>query len=389
MTSIKDNSEKERIDEAWQKLTSRLQQEEMSPKWTAWASSQLDIKKSEKIEIDQVNQAATNTIKGEMREMKINEEEQNPINKNQGHKPKRKKTKRHPAKKWISIAAAAAIAGVMVATPIGDKALAAILNQFRMEEVTSVDEGELMNLFNTISEGAGEQEFINKYGTFTSESGEYIKTENKTAEQIANMIGLQAVTDELIDPKHSGIANSSQTITMKLDIPKVNATMKRLGADDLMPKSLDGKLITFEVPATLYQIYQTDDNKKSASLYQQKIPTVNVDSSVAIEDAVKAVLNFPLLPDRMKSAIQTEQILNGKLPIPVITNGTAEKISVDGISVILEKNSDNYYGESGKEEIVNYTATWTKNDVVYRLKGYTLFDTKEKMIEEIKELMNQ
>ncbi|WP_160032462.1 hypothetical protein [Paenibacillus sp. An7] len=387
MTSIKDNKENERIDEAWQKLTSKLQKEEMSPKWTAWASSQLDMKKSEEIGTDQV---ATSTIKGEMREMKVNEEEQNVVNKNQHSKPKRKKSRRHPAKKWISIAAAAAIAGVMVATPIGDKALAAILNQFRMEEVTSVDEGELMNFISTISEGEGVHEFISKYGTFTNKSDDDWSLRSKTAEQIAEQLGIQAVTDDLINPKHAGIIESSQTITMKLDIPKVNATMKRLGADDLMPESLDGKLITFEIPATLYQIYQTADEEKTASIYQQKIPRVSIDSSASIEDAVKAVLNFPLLPDRMKSAIQTEQILGGKLPLPIITDGKAEKINVDGTFVILEDNSYNYYGESGEiKETTNYVATWTKDDVLYRLEGYTLFDTKEKLIQEIKELMNQ
>lgn len=389
MTSIKDNKENERIEEAWQKLTSKLQKEEMSPKWAAWASSQLDMKKSEEIEIDQTNQVSTNTFKGEMREMKLNEDNKNLMNKNQDNKPKRKKAKRHPAKKWISIAAAAAIAGVMVATPIGDKALAAILNQFRMEEVTSIDEGELMNFVSMISEGEGVQEFISKYGTFTNESDDGLSLRSKTAEQIAEALGIQAVTDDLINPKHAGIINSSQTITMKLDIPKVNATMKRLGADDLMPKSLDGKLITFEIPATLYQVYQTADEEKTASIYQQKIPTVSVDSSASLEDAVKAVLNFPLLPDRMKSAIQTEQVLGGKLPMPIITDGTAEKINVDGTSVILEENSYNYGGSGEVHEILNYTATWIKDDVLYRLEGYTLFDTKEKMTQEIKELMNQ
>ncbi|WP_454192360.1 hypothetical protein [Paenibacillus sp. Marseille-Q7038] len=388
MTSIKDNNEQERIDDAWQKLTSKLQKEEMSPKWAAWASSQLDMKKSDEIEIDQVNQAATKVIKGEMREMQVNDEQQNLVTRNQDSKPKRKKARRHPAKKWISIATAAAIAGVMVATPIGDKALAAILNQFRMEEVTSVDEGALMDFMSTISEGEDMGEFISKYGTFTNESGEHIKSKNKTTEQIGEEIGLQPVADEYINPKKFGLG-ISQTITMKLDIPKVNATMKRLGADDLMPESLDGKVITFQIPESLYQTYQTDDEKKRAILSQRKIPTINVDSSVAVEDAVKAVLNFPLLPDHLKTGIQAEQILQGKLPVPVVTDGSAEKVSVDGIPVILEKSTYNYYQPSGTEEVIYYTATWTKGDVLYHLEGDTLFDTKEKMIQEIKELMNQ
>lgn len=385
-----DNKEKERINEAWQQLVPKLETETMSPKWAAWASSQLDQKQSNEMEIEQDNPTNTDQMRGEIRVMQINEEQQNPLETNGTSKSKRKKVKQRRASKWITGACAAAIVGVMVATPLGDKALAAILNQFRMEEVTSVDEGELMNLFDNVSEGAKVDEFINKYGTFTSEFGEYIKTENKTVEQVADMIGLQAVTDERIEKYDYGVG-ATQTITMKLDISKVNETMKRLGADDLMPESLDGKAIAFELPPALYQSYVTEDEEKRASISQQKIPTVSVDSSVDLEDAVKAVLNFPLMPDRLKTSIQVEQILSGKLPMPVVTDGSAEKISVDGISVILEVSSyNNYHSSTGNiEEIKTYMATWTKDGVLYHLNGDTLFDTKEKMIEQIKELMNR
>lgn len=375
-----DNKEKERINEAWQQLVPKLETETMSPKWAAWASSQLDQKKSNEMEIEQINPKIANQMKGELRTMEIKEEQQNQLQTNGISKPKRKKAKKRQVSKWITGACAAAIVGVMVATPLGDKALAAILNQFRMEEVTSVDQGELMDFISTVSEGEDVGEFISKYGTFTNESGTFIDSENKTAEQVGEEIGLQAITDERIDPYDYGVG-FSQTITMKLDISKVNETMKRLGADDLMPESLDGQVITFEVPSILSQRYDYNDNEKSAIIRLQKIPTVSVESSADIEDAVKAVLNFPLMPDHLKSAIQADQILEGKIPMPVFTNGNVEKVMVDGVPVILEW--------SDRLSQVFYDATWTKDNVLYQLDGYTLFDTKEKMIEEIKELMNR
>ncbi|WP_211746950.1 hypothetical protein [Paenibacillus sp. Marseille-Q4541] len=391
MTSIDDKNEKDRIDEAWQKLTSKLGQEEMSPKWAAWAPGHTDMKTSQELETEQIqnNRVATNNAGGEMSVMQMNEEKQVQTNLKHTAGAKKKRSKKQPAKKWISIAAAAAIAGVMVATPLGDKALAAILNQFRMDEVTAVDERDLMEFISTISGGDGVHEFISKYGTFTNESGDNMQLKNKTAKQIGEQIGLKAITGELIDTKDFGVGYS-QKITMKLDISKVNATMKRLGADDLMPESLNGQVITLQIPETLSQGYSNDSQNKHAYISQQKIPTVHVDSSVAIEDAVKAVLNFPLMSDHLKTAIQTDQILEGKLPMPVFTDGSAEKISVDGIPVILEQDSYNYYGPSGSlEQITKYVATWTKNDVLYRLDGDTLFDTKEKMEEQIKELMSR
>lgn len=375
-----DNKEKERINEAWQQLVPKLETETMSPKWAAWASSQLDQKKSHEMEIEQMNPKIANQMKGELRTMEIKEEQQNQLQTNGISKPKRKKAKKRQVSKWITGACAAAIVGIMVATPIGDKALAAILNQFRMEEVTSIDEGELMDFISTVSGGESVHEFISKYGQFTNTSGTFIDSVNNTAEQVGEEIGLQAVTDEWIDPYDYGVS-VSQTITMKLDISKVNETMKRLGADDLMPESLDGQVITFEVPSILSQRYDYNNNEKSAIIRMQKIPTVSVESAADIEDAIKAVLNFPLMPDHLKSAIQADQILEGKIPMPVFTNGNVEKVMVDGVPVILEW--------SDRLSQVFYDATWTKDNVLYQLDGYTLFDTKEKMIEEIKELMNR
>ncbi|MCM3785118.1 hypothetical protein M3231_19270 [Neobacillus mesonae] len=377
--------EKQQVEEAWNKLASRLEQEEMSPKWSAWSlNRETEPAAIHSFQSEASNNQTMDENKGEKAIMTLDQNINNGMSDHQNKKPVKKQAKKQASKKWIGIATAAAVAGVMLATPIGDKALAAILNQFRMDEVTVVNEGDVLQFFTGVTEGSGSsQDFIDKHGSFTNEYGPGINTEKLSLEEVEKITGLTMYKDEAFKGNDYYVSGS-QTITMKLNIDEVNTTMKRLGAKELMPESLDGKPITFNIPATLYQYYNVEDKygvQLQASLSQQKIPTVEVDPSVPIEEAVKAVLDFPLLPDNLKSSIKSDSILSGKLPMPVFSNGTAEKVEVKGVAVVIEQPG--YYGSNGN---LVHTAVWTQDGILYKLEG-DVFDTKDKLLTQVEEMI--
>lgn len=373
--------ENKQLEDAWNKLASRLEEEEMSPKWSAWSMERGNgPKAAHPLKEDVLKGVLQNEIRGERYDMTDhqNQEKQTAVVKKKHHMKK-------PVKKWLSIATAAAVAGVMIATPIGDKALAAILNQFRMDEVTVVNEGDVTDFFNSVSGGSNSSDFINKHGSFTNAYGPELNNEKLSLQEIEELTGLTAYENDIFNVE-SYYAFTSQTITMKLNINEVNTTMARLGAKELMPESLDGKPITFHIPATLHQYYHadTDGEELYASLSQQKLPSVEVDPTVSVEEAVKAVLDFPMLPDNLKTAIKSDSILSGKLPMPVFTDGDAEKVEVKEVPVVIVEQD--YVSSTGKPV---YTATWTQDGVLFNLSGDSLFDSKDKLLAQVEEMITE
>jgi hypothetical protein len=100
-----------------------------------------------------------------------------------------------------------------------------------------------------------------------------------------------------------------------------------------------------------------------------------------VEEAVQAILDFPLLPDELKSSLQQSSILAGDLPMPVIKGNHSEEITVNGTRVIMEAIE---YGDGP-----NYKATWVKNGQLFDFSGGTLYQDKEKFMKQLQELITQ
>lgn len=116
-------------DEAWVKLQNKLASEPVSPKWSVW-SQQLsvdDMKDDDKTDpqIDQPQSADDNPT---------------------ANRPS-KRLRMNRRRKWGVAVAGAAIFAVILGTPVGNTAMASLLNQFRMEEVTVVNENDIRDIF--------------------------------------------------------------------------------------------------------------------------------------------------------------------------------------------------------------------------------------------------
>ncbi|MCC3375817.1 hypothetical protein [Cohnella sp. REN36] len=375
--TIRNGNEKERTDEAWARLQERLAEEPMHANWARWTEAGVTIRKNHANE-GTIEKGAPAAAFGEGYASTAFEHaapatgaEQAPsASERQPDSPASEGRGRalRGRRKWAAIAVAAALFGTLLATPAGDRALASILAQFRMQEVAVVNEDDLQQLFNQFAGDGQTLESINQFGSFTSTNG----TINGAyePEEAARLLGYQA------PPKGVAAAyvSPSQQLTFKLNVEPINTALKRLGAKKLLPASVDGKPITLSVPETAsYRL----PGEKWAELRQTNAPVVTVDPSIDVKEAYDAVLDFPLLPSRLKETLQQSRILSGEIPLPVLANGDTEQRTIGGTRVIVTKST---YGDQTR-----YQATWAKDGQLFTFDGGQAYNTEVSIDDKLKE----
>lgn len=380
-------NEEELTSAAWERLQASLKEEGDQPQWLllgqramadrieeAAAVSELDIQQTQAL-------GAGHTIQPPLKssppvcnesDAKLSPEE-------------RKKHKRAGAfsswvrrnNKRICIATAACLLVGVIATPIGNEALASILNKFRMQQVTVVNENDLQQLFYNATNGET-RESANKFGDFTQVSGN--KSGELTAVEASKLLGRGIVVPKEWNAKEQKLYISpSNAITLKLKVDEVNKTMLRLGAKKLLPQSIDGKSITLEIGESVH-IYTSIKDKPGYSFTQQPVPVITVDPTIPVAEAYDALLQFPLLPDSLKQSLQQTNVLSGgAVPLPVVTNGQSEKLKLNNLDIIMTTSSSGKY--------VNYMATWVKNGQLFTLSGgQEVFANRQAFLDQLTEL---
>ncbi|OXM14924.1 hypothetical protein [Paenibacillus herberti] len=354
-----------RTDKAWERLMMTLGEEQPSPAW-----AKLEQFDDESRMINQMEQGRESNREGNItmnNNEKLasvqNEGTANGLQQVAAAKP-RKRRMSGRARGWVAGAAAALVVVTAVATPLGNKALAAILGQFRMEQVTEVRESDLQVLFNSVFTEGVSEEAVSRFGEFKIETG--VSTSDKLDQkQAAKMAGFELLPESVTGPQKNFYGDGGRSLQLKLNVGEINKTMKQLGAKKLMPESVDGKNLTLKIEPSVW--FNADANGMNLNITQQKAPSVEMDSSVGLEDAVDAVVNFPLLPGPLKDSLQNSMLLtNGQLPLPVPTNedSKSERLQIGGTFVIV---SERNYGDND-----NYVkeATWVKNGVLTQVSLY-------------------
>ncbi|MEK3861857.1 DUF4179 domain-containing protein [Paenibacillus sp. FSL H7-0716] len=345
-------------DEAWVKLQNKLASEPVSPKWSVW-SQQLsvdDMKDDDKTDpqIDQPQSADDNPT---------------------ANRPS-KRLRMNRRRKWGVAVAGAAIFAVILGTPVGNTAMASLLNQFRMEEVTVVNENDIRDIFYQVNESQSMNEAMNKFGVFTSSFGS-----NKgiiPLDQVEETLGFTLPSGTLLENVKSAYITNSQEITLKLNIEAVNKAMKRLGAKQLLPEAIDGK----EIKLDLSEIVNYDlsmDNDKWANLTQTKTPLITVDPTIKVDEALEAIIDFPLLPDYLKSSLKQSRILSGEIPLPLVKGLNTDQIKIKDTTVLLNQNE---YSQG-----IVYSAVWVQNGQLFDFNGGSVYTDKAVFLEKLGELI--
>ncbi|MBW4080830.1 PE/PPE C-terminal domain-containing protein [Paenibacillus sp. S150] len=354
-------------DEAWAKMQKILSAEPVNPAWAAWGQ--------------RAEPKSGPSIPGATTAEKANNEAGGLPMAGSAADNKRGRARRPlltRRRKWAVAAAGVAVFAAVLATPVGNTAMAAILGQFRVQEVTVVNEDDLRNIFYQLGEDGNFNETVNKFGSFSTSYGTV--DGEVPVDALQAKLGYAALTGGAFDNIETVYINNSREVTLTLKVDEVNKALKHLGAKQLLPASIDGKPVTLHIPESVNYDLSTD-NDHWATLMQMNTPVVNVDPSVNIEEAVQAVLDFPLLPDEFKSNLQRSSILAGDLPMPLVKGDHSEQITVDGIKVILETV------EYGNGPV--YKATWVNKGQLLELSGGSLYQDKEKFMNQLQELITQ
>ncbi|WP_036745960.1 hypothetical protein [Paenibacillus sp. UNC451MF] len=383
MSESTKKNERELADAAWAKLQEKLAQEPTQPQWSRW---------SEQMAAEATAAPLTAAMAGEPAEVpaaspKINLGSKAPRLETETVKSKPSSSFAswlHRNKKWVASAAAVGVIAVTIATPSGNQALAAILNKFRMQQLTVVQENDLQTILNSAFGDGKERESINKFGTFSHTSGKSIGEVDPS--EASKLVGHKIIIPSDYDAKNKIYVSPSTSLTFNMNVDEVNKAMKRLGATKLLPESVDGKPITLDMGAAVHlyvsKASEERGESKGYSFSQMPVPTITVDPSIPVAEALDAVLQFPLLPANLKESLQTAGVLQGgSVPLPIIENGQVEKIKLEGLDVIVSTNNYN----QGKNAY--YSATWVKQGQLFRVDGSNELTSRAALIAKVTELI--
>lgn len=358
--------EKQQIDEAWNRFQAKLAEEHIHPTWTTWTAAQNDNDRHMNTALDQ--QGKFEAVVDHSDNLAISTTHPKSM-----LDKKRKPMKRR--RKWVWFAAACCILGAVIVTPAGNKALAAIFHQFKVQDIAAVNENDIRNMFSQMTDNGEINENINKFGDFTHSNGTL--NGEFTPEQVKERLGYPQLPVVEQNQIQKAYISPSVTLTLRMHVDEVNKMLQKLGASKLLPTSVDGKPITLEIPEQVN--YYLSEGEKWANLSQLNVPKVTVDPSISVEEALEAVLNFPLLPDYLKDSLQQSRILSGDIPMPIITGDNTTKTTIQGTDVIVQDETQ------GEDSI--FKGTWVKDGQLYMFNGGNMFATQEAFRDKLKELI--
>lgn len=364
-TNPQNSQEDKRTHEAWEKLQMRLASEPANAKWETWgtASRQSGQKLADTFTAPAASGAASN--------------EPSELHNEAPAPAKASRRRASSARKWTAAAAAAVIFGAVLATPMGNNALAAILNQFRVQEIATVDGDTLESMFYQLTPGESFSK-DNSFGEFTTKGGT-VQGEF-TREQAASRLGYQLLPTDLTGDQDTVRISPSNEITMKMNVAEVNQAMQRVGATKLLPESLDGKPITLTLHESVNYDLNTDQ-EHWASLTQMQAPEITVDPSVDVKEALDAVLQLPILPSNLKNQLQQSSILAGSIPMPYVVdkNAKTDDITIGGTKVLVEEHKYN--------SMTDRRAIWIKDGQMFCFEGGSAYEKEADFMNKLKELV--
>lgn len=352
--------------EAWDNLQKKLASEPVNAKWENWGAieQEVDLTPPDRMSL---TAATVPTAHASAEQMKENA-------------PLSVDTRRRWGGrrwKWTTAAVAAVIVGTVLVTPMGNNALAAILNQFKVQEIATVDGESIENMLNQLVPGESASR-ENVFGQFSTESG---SIEGQfTREQATSRLEVHLLPAKLIGNEKDVYITPSHKIMMKLNVDELNHAMQRVGATKLLPESMDGKEVVLNVHEGITYDMSTDD-QHWASLRQMQSPEFLIDPSVDMTEAVEAVLQLPILPSNLKEQLQQSGILTGSIPMPYVVDQASDiqETTIAGTKVLIEQRQYN--------QLTDRIAVWVKDGQLFHFQGGSAYEEEAEFMNKLKELV--
>ncbi len=237
-------------------------------------------------------------------------------------------------------AVGAAIAFGLIATPLGDRALAAMEQTFRMQHMVGVglSADDMTAISNMLDNGSpdGDRRFdLAQYGTLTqSGGGESVVVNWEDAEQRMGVSLFQL--ENAAAPSYQ----PASTLTFRLNVKAVNRLLTRLGSTTALPADADGKAIALHIPEGVSSTGTLSG--KQARLLQFGKPELTVDGAIDAAAIREAVLGLPVLPDSLRTKLSAIGDWQHTLPVPA-PDGAITNLRLGGHDAVMTVNGSHRY----------------------------------------------
>lgn len=228
-------------------------------------------------------------------------------------------------KKW-SIAAVMVLAlGITVYVPSFRTAVADLLQVFRVEKVETLTlTAQDITKIQEALEGGSANLDLESFGRIES-NGE--PSERKLTRAELAGLPFQPMLPAGREGDYSMVTVPSVEMTLQID--KVNALLKSLGSQDLLPASLDGKTFRVNMADTFTARYS------DFSLMAGPSPELQVPPGVNMQEVLRPLINLPIWPEGVRNQLATISDLEHTLVIP---GQNVQKVTVKGSPGVLVRD---------------------------------------------------
>lgn len=244
------------------------------------------------------------------------------------------------ARRLTAVAAAAVVAVGLFTTPLGDRALAAMMQTFRIQHMVGVgvSADDLASISNVLEHGSpeGDRSFsLAQYGNLTQSGGGEARslTWDEAEKQMgAPLLHLENSTAPSLQPATS--------LTFNLNVKAVNRLLTRLGSATTLPAEADGKAIRLSIPDGIAT--EGALSGKPVQLLQFGKPELTVENGIDAETVREAVLGLPVLPDSLRTKLAAIGDWQSTLPVPA-RDGASKSLRLGGYDAVMSADGGSRY----------------------------------------------
>ena len=237
-------------------------------------------------------------------------------------------------------AAAAAVVFGLVATPLGDRAMAAMMQTFRIQHLVGVgiSADDMASISHVLDHGSpeGDRSFnLAQYGSLTQSGGG--EESAVTWEDAVKRMG-----GPLLRPENptAPVYQPATTLTFRLNVKAVNRLLTRLGSSTTLPAEADGKAIRLHIPDGIAT--EGTLTGKPVRLLQFGKPELTVEDGIDAATVREAVLGLPVLPDSLRTKLAAIGDWQNTLPVPA-PDGVTTTLRLGGHDAVMTVKGGNRY----------------------------------------------
>lgn len=262
-------------------------------------------------------------------------------------------------RKFIAATCAVLLVAACINVQTVNAAISDALSIFRVQNLKgiTITLEDIQQIQNKLSRGQGEIS-LDKMGSVKMEGGQERASSQEDLKKLKDInVAFPSNLDQVI-PSVNIIEPASMDFT--LDAENVNQIMKSYGATKLLPDNIDGKTFKIDFASKVTMDYSI--NGKNIRIMQTKSPEITVPEGVNIDEIYNAVVDMPIIPQKLQSQLKSIKDWKNTLYIPVVESEMTE-VDINGAKGYISKD----YGDS--EDTLESAIIWYNKGVIYVVSG--------------------